>query len=204
MNNNDFSEILNNSKDLTIGQIFKLITKITYKSMVLFVTVFLTITGSAYFAGQANVKQETAVMLYSPFSMRIIIDGNNRDFENLTLVEDPTLPRSNNKTVVFSLRQIQSAFDTIQIGQVIAQFDDEQEFPVWEWIFSSVDINTAYAQPNNNFKWSGHEKDFKFREKQKNSDTIHRYYSDGCILEYRLDKNNRSIPKSFHWIKNIH
>ena len=81
MNDDNFNDVLNNSKDLTIGQIFKLITKIKYRTMMLFISIFLSITGSAYFAGQANTKQETAVMLHSPFSMRLIIDDNKHDLE---------------------------------------------------------------------------------------------------------------------------
>jgi hypothetical protein len=62
MDDNDFSEILNNSKDLTIRQIFRLMTNITYKSMIMFIATFLAITGSAYIAGQASIQQEAAVM----------------------------------------------------------------------------------------------------------------------------------------------
>ena len=204
MDNDNFSEILNNSKDLTIGQIFKLLTKIKYKTMLLFIATFLTITGSAYVAGQASIKEDTAVMLQSPFSMRIALDNNTHDFENLTLIEDPTLPNPSSDMTMLSLRQIQSAFDIVQVGQVVARMERDRALPIWDWLFANADIKHAHAKSKMSFDWNGHENDYKFKERHKDKNTVHRYYSDGCILEYKLDSNRRSIPSSFKWIKKAH
>jgi hypothetical protein len=204
MDNDNFSEILNDSKDLTIGQIFKLITKIKYKVMIMFIGIFLTITGSAYVAGQANIKQETAVMLQTPFSMRIALDNETHDFESLTLMEDPMLPSPDPDTMMLSMRQIQSAFDIVQVGQIKARVDRESALPIWRWLFSSVNTKHAYAKAEMVFEWNGHEKDYNFKERHIDNHTVHRYYADGCILEYKLDDNRRSIPESFRWIKRAH
>lgn len=204
MEGQDFSEILNNTKDLTLGQIFKLIMKIKYKVILVFVATFLTITGSAYVAGQASVKQEAAVMLESPFSMRIALDNNSHDFNNLTLMEDPMLPSPSPDKMALSLRQIQSAFDIVKVGQVVATINREDALPIWKWLFSSINIEEAHAQTKMIFNWSGHEKDYNFKEYYKDDYTVHRYYADECILEYKVDKNRRSIPESFRWVKNTH
>ena len=86
MDEKDFSELLNNTRDLTIGQIFKLILRIKYRVLVMFLAAFMAIASSIYMAGQSSIKQETAVMLQSPFSMRIQINDQNYDFSHLTLI----------------------------------------------------------------------------------------------------------------------
>jgi len=204
MDDNDFSEIMNNTKNLTLRQIFRLMTNITYKSILVFIATFLTITGSAYVAGQASIKQEAAVMLQSPFSMRITLDSEIHDFNNLTLIEDPMLLSTSSDTMMLSLKQIQSAFDIVQVGQIVARVNREDALPIWKWLFSSIDVKSAYAQAEKIFKWNGHKNDFKFKEKHKSNSTINRYYTDECILEYKVDNNRRSIPESFRWIKRTH
>lgn len=205
MDNKDFSEVLNNSKDLTLGQIFKLISRIRYRVLAMFIVTFITITGSAYMAGQASVKQETAVMLQSPFSMRIELEGSQHDFENLTLIEDPMLISPSGETTMLSLRQVKSAFDIVPVGQVVARINKEHVPVLWKWLFAKLSINSAYAQPAEMvFEWNGHERDFKFKEKHISNNLMHRYYTDGCILEYKVDNNRRSIPESFRWIKKTH
>jgi hypothetical protein len=119
-------------------------------------------------------------------------------------MEDPMLPSPSSDTMMLSLRQVQSAFDIVQVGQVVATVNKESALPIWKWLFSSINVKNAYAQAEMVFEWNGHEKDFKFKEKHKDNNTVHRYYADGCILEYKMDKNRRSIPESFRWIKRTH
>lgn len=204
MDDKDFSEVLNNTQDLTLGQIFKLIFKIRFKVLMMFIATFVAITGSAYMAGQASIKQETAVMLHTPFSMRINLGDNQYDFDNLTLIEDPMVPSPTNETIMLSLRQIKSSFDIIPIGQVVAVIDRDHVPSIWKWLFSSVSIKNAYAQPEMVFDWNGHHEDYRFKEKHIDDHIIHRYYTDDCILGYKVDNNRRSIPESFHWVKRTH
>lgn len=79
--------------------------------------------GGAFAAGKYTQQKETAVMLESPFSMRIDIDGKVHDFENLTLMKDPTSPALSEDTIVLLLREIKTAFDIIPVEKVIARVD---------------------------------------------------------------------------------
>lgn len=207
MNERRFSELLNNTRDLTIGQIFRLLTRVKYKIIIMFVTTFLTITGSAYMAGQSSIERNAAVMLQTPFSMRLNINGQQHDFERLTLLEDPMLPSPSEGTVMLSLREIQSAFDIVPLGRVVATMN-RNEIPVpWRWLFASITISEAYAYDTKlrlKFDWNGHEHDYKYKESHVDDDDIHRHYGDGCILGYKVDKSRRSIPKSFRWIEKTH
>lgn len=205
MDEQHFSELMNDTRNLTIGQIFRLITKIKYRIMAMFITTFLAITGSAYMAGQSSIEQNAAVMLQTPFSMRLNINGQQHDFERLTLLEDPMMPSPTGDTVMLSLREIRSSFDIIPLGLVIATVN-RKEIPIpWRWFFASIKIREAFAQDTRPvFNWSGHDNDFRYKESHINDHIIHRYYSDGCILEYRVDKNRHSIPSSFRWIEITH
>lgn len=203
MESEKLEQLVLNSKDLTILQIFKILINLKYKTIALFVTTFLSITGGAYMAGQSNAKQEAAVLLQSPFSMRIDLDGQKHDLENLTLLEDPTLTSPSPDTMMLSLRQIRSSFDIIPLGQVLAQTNAHKK-SLWDWVFADTSIITSAYAKDRVFSWNSHEQDFKFKEKHVSSTTIHRYYSDGCVLQYNLDKNKRAIPSSFVWITRTH
>ena len=202
MPNENFAEILNNAKQLTIGQIFKLFLKLKYSTVLTLIAVFMGITGSAYMAGQSNAKQDAAVMLRSPFAMRIVINDETYDFNRLTLIEDPASALPDDK-VKLSLRAIHSPFDTLQVGQIIATVDRGTTSKFWQYLFSYNIINTVRAEEPV-FNWNGHAQDFRYKEGFVNSNTIHRYYADGCILEYKIDRNKRSIPSSFRWVNRSH
>ena len=203
MEERDFSDFLNNTKDLTIGQIFKLISNLKYKVLLMFFATFIAVTGSAYVAGKAAATQETAVMLQAPFSMRINIENKNYDFKHLTLVEDPMLPKLEEDTIMLSLREVQSAFDIVPRGQIVAKVHKDHVPAIWKWLFSSIEIPKAHAKEAV-FDWNGHGKDMRYKEKHEDDHLVHRYYTDECILEYMMDSNRRSIPSSFRWIKKTH
>lgn len=205
MEQKDFADILNSMKDLTIGQIFKLITKIKYKVLVSFITFALAVVGGAFAAGKYSHQKETAVMLQTPFSMRIQVQGEPYDFENLTLVKDPTLPPIDDGKIILSLREIRGSFDIIPVGKVIATVEEDKLTGIWKVIISKSSISSiAHAYDKVAFDWRGHENDYNFKEKFVSKSTVHRYYSDGCILAYDVDQNRRSVPGSFRWIKTAH
>jgi len=207
MDKKDFAEILNNMKDLTLGQIFRLIPRLKYRTVAMIVLFFVGFASSAFVAGRYSHQKETAVMLESPFSMRVEIDDQQHDFTSLTLTKDPSMIPPKDR-VILSLREIKSAFDIIPVGKVVAQVEENKVSGVWRVIFSKADmIGHAHASTNGpeDFDWAGHEKDYKFKERFVNDDTVHRFYADGCILEYKVDREKRrSIPHSFRWIKRTH
>jgi hypothetical protein len=206
MDKKDFSDIMNNMKDLTLGQIFRLVAKLKYKTAIMIVMFIIATLGSAFVAGKYSQQKETAVMLESPFSMRIEVNEKTYDFNNLTLMRDPTMPKLEDDRVALSLREIQGAFDVMPVGQVIARVEENKLTGIWRLIISKNNllINEANAQPIPVFNWNGHSNDYNFKERFINKNTIHRYYPDGCILEYQVDGNRRSIPSTFRWVKITH
>lgn len=204
MSNNEFSDIINNVDNLTIGQILKLFKKLKYKTLITIISFFIMIFASTFAAGRYSQFKETAVMLQKPFAMRINLDNKSYDFNSLTLIKDPAAPNLNNDKIILSLREIKSPFDIIQVGTVIATIENNSITGIWKVILTNkIDIiNNAFAQTA--FDWNGHQDDFNFNEKFVNKNSVHRFYSDGCILAYSVDANRRSIPSSFKWIKMTH
>jgi hypothetical protein len=205
MDNQEFADVLNNMKDLTIGQILKLVLKVKYKTVIMLLGIIAIGLGGAFTAGKYSQQKETAVMLESPFAMRIVIDDVNYDFENLTLIKDPTKISITEDKIVLSLREIKSPFDIQQVGNIVARVEIEKISKFWDiFVNNSIDIVSESHAKDNEFDWNGHENDLNFTERFVEKDTVNRYYSDGCILEYRVDENRRSIPDSFFWIRINH
>jgi len=188
--------------EMTLKQIFQSIGKLRYKTIAAAVAMFVAIVSVSFAIGRYSYQQDTAVMLESPFAMRITLDDQHHDFNSLTLIHDPSLPAVSEDKITLSLREIKSAFDIIQVGIVVAKLEKSELGAVWS-VFSVNMLpsltSMAYAQTIN-FNWYGHEKDMNFTEKFIDPATVNRKYSDGCVLEYKVDQNRRSVPDSFRWI----
>lgn len=209
MDKQDFSDIINNMKDLTLGQIISLVRKLKYKTIVMIITFVVVTLGGAFGAGAYSHSKDTAVMLNKPFAMRLELNGQRHDFETLTLMKDPTAPILEGNKVILSLREIKSSFDIVPIGQVVATMEEDKLTGLWRVIISKSDmvefVNEAQAHDVvAGFNWRGHEKDFDFKERFVSKTTVHRYYSDGCVLAYDVYSNRRSDPESFRWIETTH
>lgn len=209
MDKQDFSDIVNNMKDLTLGQIISLVRKLKYKTIAMIIMFVITTLGGAFGAGVYSHSKDTAVMLDKPFAMRLELNGKAHDFETLTLMKDPAAPTLEGNKVILSLREIKSSFDIIPVGQVVATMEEDKLTELWRVIISRSDmvefVKEAQAHdPVAGFDWHGHENDYDFKERFVSKTTVHRYYSDGCVLAYDVDGDRRSVPGSFRWIETTH
>lgn len=207
--NKEFSEVLNNVKFLTLGQLFQIIKKLKYTTVIWLFTLFSSCLGGAYVAGQYEEQKETGVALESPFAMRLKVDENQYDFSRLVLIEDPMVAEISEGKIVLSIREIKNEFDIIPVGKIVATVDKKELKGVWKWILSDASqielISVAHAQyPTPVFNWNGHKGDYKFKEEFVKEYLVYRYYSDGCVLSYEVDENRRSIPGTFEWVERTH
>ncbi len=202
MKDNNFEEVINNIDNLTLGQVFKLIKKIKYRVLFSFITFLITILGGTFAAGRYTQGKSTAILLQSPFAMRIELANKTYDFSNLIVVEDPTDPFVEEGKTALSLREIRDEFDIIPIGKIIAKISSEKA--PWSYIIKSEMIEKGYGFTAAEFNWNGHKNDYNFKEVFVSKTTIYRTYSDGCILAYDVDEGRKSMPSSFRWIKTNH
>jgi len=203
----DVSEIVNSPDAITIGQLFQILKRVKFTALLSAFAVFSSLLGGSYALGKVSQQKETAIMLHSPFSMRVEPGGEGAtalEFHNLTLVEDPMLAPTTKDTVILSLRFIKNDFDIIPIGKIVARVEQSELSWPWSMFAGNVLNNEAHAQPTKVFEWNGHSGDTKHKEKFVAEHTVNRFYSDGCVLEYMVDANRRSIPSTFRWLTNNH
>ncbi len=199
MINKEFANIMNNAKDLTIGQVFKIITHLKFKTVAAVVAFFVAIVSGSFVIGRYSYQEKTALTLDSPFGMRLLISEKQYEFKNLILMEDPINLADN--SVILTIREIQNAFDIVPIGKIVAR-KEKIELPGVFGLFNFKSIGVAKASEE--FNWNGHENDMNFKEVFIDSNTINRYYEDGCILEYKVCEDRKSNKGSFRWIQQNH
>ena len=205
MNKKDIvAETINDLDGLTISHLFQLIRKIKFSALLSIFALFSSIIGGAYALGKNSQQKDTAVSLQSPFAMSYKSQNATFTASRLILIKDPTAIAPDSNSVVLSLRQVVDEFTVVEVGKIIAKVG--QEKLSWPWSLFAINLTSgiAHAASPVNFSWNGHQGDYNFTEKFVNEDTVNRLYSDGCMLEYKVDAERRSIPESFKWIKNVH
>lgn len=160
-----------------------------------------TISCIAALAGGAGYMlggDEPALFLDSPFSLRIQGSDTTNDWERLVLTEDPSLGSPEKGMRYFRVRQSKSAFEIVPIGIVLAQ-----DLRI-KW--SHIDLSLAAdATAQEKFDWRGHQNDQRYKEWWNDKTReFWREYADGCILAYKVDERQRSIPSSFRWERRTH
>jgi len=203
--------------NITLGQIIKTIGKLKYRTLIMIISIFFGIISASFAFGRFSYQVGTAVRLESPFAMRISIDGKNHDYNALTLIKDPTLKSPSSDAVSLSLREIQDSFDVIQIGIIVAKVGPSEINSVWAklnvvssdfsnkgYILYAVSQDNDKSLPPADFNWYIHKGDYNFSEVHIDKNTVHRTYSDGCILEYKMNDGRKSIHSSFKWIRVNH
>jgi hypothetical protein len=182
---------------LTLGQLWKVLRRLKL-SAVIAVLVFLASCSAGWFAlGRFSQQEHTAVGLQTPFSMRLLIEEKHLDFERLIVTKDPTNVAPTSDTEVFSVREVKSALDIVPVGYIVAQKPVVDLSWPWRWISAAFGDEVS-------FDWHGHQYDYSFTESFIDPETVHRFYKDGCVLEYKVTKSRSSDPSSFKWIKSVH
>jgi hypothetical protein len=166
------------------------------KSLVLLGSIFAAYTGIVFGVGWAYQANTTAISLSRPFGMKLEVDLKEFPFPKLVLTKHYTVEGSDGEKIVLLLRMYDESVGLYnQIGEVIAQKAKAKEVTQLH-----LDITkNLYAQDQ--FDWNDHKSNFKFYERFVAPGTIRRYYNDGWILEYKVDKDGRAIESSRKWIK---
>jgi hypothetical protein len=195
------TETLNNLDGLTLGHLLSILKKLKLTALVSIATVLGSVLGGAYLLGRASTTKQAAVMLRSPFAMRLAIDGHKVDFQNLILLKDPALVSPSQDTVILSLREIRDEFDVFPVGLITAKV--EKSNLSWPWKLFAWDFgHNAWAADE--FSFGAHQGDFNYTEEFVDAETVLRTYEDGCQLQYQVDSDRKSVRTSFKWLKNVH
>jgi len=202
MDDKSFSEIINNSKDITFSQVLKIIGAIKWKIILSFVAVTISVLAGAFAAGGYYSQEDMAVMLKSPFAMRIETKNYTHEFKNLVMIKDPLTSDLTDGKIILSLREVQNEFDIVPVGKVVAKVKRQKISDIWNLILAGEFelVKSAYADAEMVFNWNGHTGDYLYAEEFVQSHVVHRFYDDGCKLQYAVGKDRKSIRNSFVWL----
>ena len=182
-------------EEITLKQCFEIIKRMKIKSLVLLGSIFATHTGIVFGVGWASQANTTAISLSRPFGMKLGVDLKEFPFPKLILTESYRVVESDVEKIFLLLRMRNDVRTYDQVGEVVAQKGKAKEITQ---LYFDVTKN-LYAQDQ--FDWKNHKDNFNFYEKFVAPGTIHRYYNDGWILEYKVDRDGRAIKSSLKWIK---
>ena len=191
-------------EDLTFGHLLRTLKRLKVSALVSIITLTITVLSGSFVAGRLSQSKQTAVSLQTPFALRLTKDGTSLDYKRLLLLKDPTQVPPTADTEVLVLREVLDEFDVVPIGIVVAQVPHTETTWPLSW-FAGIEeplMNTAWADAG--FDLGPHKGDFNYTERFVDAETINRTYSDGCVLEYRVNRSRRSDQSSFKWVKNVH
>jgi hypothetical protein len=187
--------------NLNFKEFFHLFGKIQIKVFISLISSTLIFSIFIFKLGQLYQTRGEAISLYRLFDLTLELEkyeANNSKiiYSDIYLLESKDHISPIPDKAYLEIRKYTKANDTKKIGLIHAYKPDMK--PVPRVSFPGF-IKKAYA--NEKFEWYGHANDRNFTEKYTNQKTIRRYYDDGWILEYKVDKKRKSILSSFRWIK---
>lgn len=192
---------LNNLGNLNFKEFFQMLGKIQIKVFISIISSFLIFSYFIFKLGQQYQVSGEALSLDRPFSLNLEVEkdssGNNKiKLDDLYLVEIKDPPPIPDKAFLEIRRYNGEEGGTEKVGSINADKPKIKTVPR-----VSLPELTKKAYAGENFDWYGHRHNRNFSEKYTNSNTIRRYYDDGWVLEYKVDKKGKSIPSSFRWIR---
>jgi len=170
------------------------------KVFISLISSFIIFSFFVFKLGQQYQVSGEALSLNRLFSLNLVIEKSENEnkkinFRDLYLLESKE-PSPIPGKAFLEIRRYNDDGGTEKIGSIHAVKPGIKPVPrvsLPEW------TRNAYAADN--FEWHGHKHKRNFSEKYINSNTIRRYYDDGWVLEYNVDKKGNSISSSFRWIK---
>lgn len=210
-NNGEFGR---NFEDISFDDLIEIFKNMKVRVIWSIVTLLLTCSSAILLIGMKIEASKTAIELGEYFDIFIkddeiqkcirISSNPGLKCNNLALLKNNIGEQEPEKRY-FEIRVLDpqtSLTDTV--GSVLTKKNSGKLLSNKNAILSSfIDISQpAIAQANQlSFNWHGRKHDFEFREKYVDKNTIRRYYSDGWVLEYKVDQDGHSILSTFKWIR---
>ena len=196
----DINDEIKNLKNLNFKEFFHLLGKIQIKVFISLISTALIFSFFIFKVGQQYQVRGEALSLCRLFSLSLELEKGEADnerikYRNIYLLEseDPSpIPGK----AFLEIRKYNEEGGSESIGSVHAIKPKRKLMPSVG--FSSF-TKTAYAAEK--FQWYQHKNNRNFTEKYISKYTIRRYYDDGWVLEYKVDKKRKSIHSSFRWIR---
>lgn len=219
-NNDDFKERYGrNFEDITFSDLLKILKNLKLKVIWSILISLFSCSSLIFFLGMKSEASRTAIYLSDFFDIYIEKDEIKKCIEpsgnpglnckDLYLIKNPigsikTEKRHleiRNFDRVSSMTEIVGAVLTKKHAGTVISTKNADKYR--SFLPNTINISQpAIAQTRQgSFNWYGHKHNYDFREEYIDENTIRRYYSDGWILEYEVNRNRRSILSTFRWIR---
>lgn len=197
----DTNNELKDLKNLSFKEFFHLFGKMQVKVFISLISTTLVFSVFIFKFGQYYQTRGEAISLCRLFDLSLNIEkgevGETKiNYHDIYLLESKEHVSPVPGKAYLVVRKYTQEGETEEIGLIHARKPEVKPVPIVS--FSEFTKN-AYA--GGKFNWYGHKRNRKFTEKYIDSNTIQRYYDDGWVLEYDVDKKGKSISSSFRWIK---
>lgn len=201
---------LDNLDKITLSELFGVFAHVKIKALWTIGLGFISYTSIVGFTAMSIQESKTAIALRDPFDISIRKDAienctdssKNKNLlrcKKIYLVEQHSPSDAKQLHLELRIADEHSPMTT-GVGTILAKKRAERKVP---FLPITLDISQPVLaqRKQDHFNWNGHKNNFDFHEKYISRNTIRRYYKDGWILEYKVDRNKRSILSTFIWIR---
>lgn len=196
---------------ITIMDLWNVLRRLSLKAIGAFFVTFVAYTSAVYTYGYNVARKDSAITLFTPFNIRMSVTEKDMKrnengvldctVDNLSIIKPGYVPKKEHSR--FIIFREYAPTQNSQVGE-IACIGVENKPSLYDSIrdtlFSLSDrilTDTAFAQQ---FSLGVHLNDVHYTQSFVAADTIRRTYSDGCVLQYKVDRNGNSILQSYVWI----
>jgi hypothetical protein len=200
---------------ITIGDLLSMLKSLSMKAIVSLVGIIVAYTSIIFGIGSYVVMKSSGIALSHPFDMRISVRENDMDrnesgrinykLTGLILSEPPWDNVTQKHKKCYVVFRDFGDLKIEKIGQIECLVEKSSILDIVKKGISIISptglVNTAFAQ---NFSLGVHQNDNNYTQSFVDQNTIRRTYSDGCVLQFKIDANGVAIIESFVWIVNRH
>jgi hypothetical protein len=196
------AEAINHLDTISLGELWRGIARVRVSALISVAGVLLTYTVLIHDIGVRRQMSETAVSTGHPFDMTLTLSERGDEHVALKGIYFRVPEDYPSQKGKISLKVLEMTDEGLPKPIGVAQVEaDEQPNMMWsrfvaDGIFSLV-ASAHAAEP---FNWAGHQQRRDFYERISTGQTVRRYYSDGWVLEYRVDDRGFAIPQTLAWV----
>jgi len=196
----NINDEIKNLKNLSFKEFFHLLGKMQIKVFISLISTALIFGIFIFKVGQLYQTRGEALSLCRLFSLSLELEKGEADNEKIKYLDIYLLESKDPHPVpgeaYLEVRKYKKEGGSEQVGLIQAKKPDMELMPR---VGFPEYIKSAYAAEK--FQWYRHKNNRNFTEKYISKYTIRRYYDDGWVLEYKVDKKRKSIHSSFRWIR---
>ena len=200
------SDIVNDLRSRSLADLLRAIAQIKVSVLLSAVGLFLTYTVFLHDLGASQQQNETAVSMDHHFDLNLPLSEH---VDKPIALKDVyfRLPEDTAGDIdLYLMEPVDGNFpQPVGLAKLKGQATDPRHNVMWspyikDGLNGLISL-IAPARAEEPFDWAGHENRRDFYERVSPSHVVQRYYSDGWVLEYRVDEKGFGLPNTLRWVQ---